>query len=328
MKVGIAEIIETKLTAYGKSDVGRVRANNEDRFYFDSKKGIFLVVDGMGGHLAGEVAAEIACETITKRLERETANIPERIREAITLANNEIFRQSQSNEKYDGMACVLTVAVIEKKLVTVGHIGDSRLYLLTDNKIKKMTNDHSPVGVLEDSCQITELEAMQHTNRNEVFRDVGSTEHSPNDVDFIDIYQFEMPAESALILCSDGLTDLITENRIFNNYQLHQDNPITLVETLIDEANQAGGKDNITIVAVTNSLRAYELSKQNHQTLDSNLNDELKEIIAEQIDGQKPKANLFKRIFFSRPAFFIYGILLAILGFFIWGRYFSEVVNK
>lgn len=324
MNVGVAKIIETKLTAYGKSDIGRVRANNEDRFYFHSKKGIFLVVDGMGGHLAGEVAAEIACETITKRLERETANISERIREAITLANNEIFRQSQSNEKYDGMACVLTVAVVENNLVTVGHIGDSRLYLLTAEKIKKMTNDHSPVGVLEDICQITELEAMQHTNRNEVFRDVGSTDHSPNDVDFIDIYEFEMPSESALILCSDGLTDLVTENRIFNNYLLHQENPITLVETLIDEANQAGGKDNITIVAVTNSSRAYEFSKQKHQTLDSNLNDELKEIIAEHTDGQKTTSNLFKRIFFSHVAFFVYGILLAVLGFWVWVKYFIK----
>src|SRR3954466_8520484 len=154
------------------SDVGSVRPNNEDRVYCDEARGFFLVVDGMGGHEAGEQAAEIAVERIRIRLERQTGAVEQRLREAITLANNAIYQSAQEQPEWEGMACVLTAAVIEEGQVTVGHVGDSRLYRIKRGTIEKITRDHSPVGEQEDSGELTEREAMRHPRRNEVYRDV------------------------------------------------------------------------------------------------------------------------------------------------------------
>lgn len=305
-----AKPAKNPLKTFGKSDVGKVRENNEDRFYFDAENGFFIVVDGMGGHNAGEKAAEIGCETIKKRLERLTGEIPERIREAITLANNEIFRQAQENEEFSGMACVLTAAIVENNFVTVGHIGDTRLYLLTEEKITKITKDHSPVGILEETFQISELEAMRHPNRNEVFRDVGSREHSPNDTNFIDIYEFEMSAESAILLCSDGLSDLLTSNQILTIYQQHKENLPNLIETLIHEANNSGGKDNITVLIASNGIEVSDTEQIFHETQEIVLNEEM---ISRPEKYFRPKSNILKTILYSRLAFFIYGFILAVL---------------
>src|SRR5437868_1527820 len=123
--------VTLKLNSAGLSDQGRKRGNNEDRFYADPDHGIFLVVDGMGGEAAGETAAEIAVNVIRARLERDSGTPPEKMREAIALANNEIFQASQRNPVWRGMACVLTAALIGNDRITIGHVGDSRLYLLS-----------------------------------------------------------------------------------------------------------------------------------------------------------------------------------------------------
>src|SRR5277367_104031 len=112
------------------SDTGKVRDQNEDRILADDVRGCYAVIDGMGGHAAGEKAAEIALERLRARLERQTDSIEQRIREAITIANNAIYEASQSKPEWKGMACVLTVAVVEKGFATIGHVGDSRLYKL------------------------------------------------------------------------------------------------------------------------------------------------------------------------------------------------------
>ncbi len=147
--------------------------------YCDDVRGIFLVVDGMGGHEAGEQAAEIAVERMRMRLERQTDSVEQRLREAIALANNSIYEAARKNPEWNGMACVLTAAVMEDGQVTVGHVGDSRLYRIKRGHIEKMTHDHSPVGEREDSGELSEAEAMQHPRRNEVYRDVGSEERTP-----------------------------------------------------------------------------------------------------------------------------------------------------
>ena len=103
------------------------------------------------------------------------------------MANNEILRAARANPEWEGMACVLTLAVLENGSAVVGHVGDSRLYQIRRGEIRKITHDHSPVGEREDSGEIAEAEAMRHPRRNEVFRDVGSEEHAPDDPDFIEI---------------------------------------------------------------------------------------------------------------------------------------------
>ncbi len=241
-------MVKTKIKAAGASDMGRVRHNNEDAWYIDADRGIYLVVDGIGGQAAGEKAAEIAVECVRARLERPTGAAEERIREAIAIANHEILRQARANPEWDGMACVLTLAVVEDGSAVIGHVGDSRLYEIRGGAIRKVTHDHSPVGEMEDEGELSEAEAMRHPRRNEVFRDVGSEEHAPSDPGFIEVARIPFAGDSALLLCSDGLSDLVPSAKIRETVEAHAGDPEAAARALIDAANRAGGKDNVTVV--------------------------------------------------------------------------------
>src|SRR6476646_7197933 len=161
-------------TAAGDTDPGLQREVNEDRFHVDVARGLFLVVDGIGGQAAGGKAADVALTMLRTRLERETGPTADRVREAITIANNEIHHVASLRPEWMGMACVLTVAVVGEQVATIGHVGDTRLYKLHGDGMEKITRDHSPVGEREDANEISEIEAMRHQRRNEVYRDVGS----------------------------------------------------------------------------------------------------------------------------------------------------------
>jgi serine/threonine protein phosphatase PrpC len=238
------------LIAAGQTDTGRQRTVNEDRFYCDAGHGLFIVIDGIGGQAAGGKAADIAISTLRTRLEREIGTASERVREAIALANNEIFRVAGTRPQWGGMACVLTVAVVDHGRVTIGHVGDTRLYKLHGGRIEKITRDHSPVGEREDSKELSELEAMQHPRRNEVYRDVGSQPHEPDDPEFIDIDDIPFEPDAALLLCSDGLSDLIDSATIADVVSQCVGEPEAVARALIEMANAAGGKDNVTVVYV------------------------------------------------------------------------------
>jgi parallel beta-helix repeat protein len=253
--------VSSRYRSAGLSDPGRKRDNNEDRFHADPDRGIFFVIDGVGGHNAGEKAADVALSIMRARLERPTGVAVERIREAITLANNEIYALSHTNAAWAGMACVLTVAVIEGDTVTIGHVGDSRIYLIRDGAIQKLTHDHSPVGEREDSGDIDELAAMRHPRRNEVFRDVGTEEHAPDDQNFIEIAIAGWDRESALVLCSDGLTDLVPSSVLLRIVEAYAGRPEAAVRALVDAANEAGGKDNVTAIVVEGSGFARAVAK-------------------------------------------------------------------
>jgi parallel beta-helix repeat protein len=243
-------MVKTTLRYAGASDPGRVRGNNEDAYWIDADRGIFLVVDGIGGQAAGEKAAAVAVERVRARLDRQTGSTEQRIREAITLANNEIFRAAQSNPDWKGMACVLTLAVLENGSAVIGHVGDSRLYLVNGGEIRKVTHDHSPVGEREDAGELREADAMRHPRRNEVYRDVGSEEHSPDDPGFIEVQTIVFEPGSALVLCSDGLSDQVPSSAIRDAVGRHAGDPDAAVRELIAKANAAGGKDNVTVLVV------------------------------------------------------------------------------
>jgi len=157
------------LIAAGQTDTGRQRDVNEDRFYCDAARGLFIVIDGVGGQAAGGKAADVALSTLRKRLEREMGPVAQRVREAITNANNEIYRLAGTRPEWNGMACVLTVAVIDNGSVTIGHVGDTRLYKLRNHGLEKITRDHSPVGEREDAGEppfATPRNAAAGTMRN------------------------------------------------------------------------------------------------------------------------------------------------------------------
>lgn len=236
--------------AAGATDVGRQRELNEDRFHVDADRGVFIVVDGIGGQAAGDTAADIAITSMRDRLARQTGSLSDRLREAITIANNEVHRLASTRSEWRGMACVLTAAIVDGNRAIVGHVGDSRLYKLQGSQIEKITPDHSPVGEREDAHELSELEAMRHPRRNEVYRDVGSESHTVADPDFVFLAEIDLPPDAALLICSDGLTDLVPSETIRRIAASHAGSPEDVVRGLIDAANDAGGKDNITAVFV------------------------------------------------------------------------------
>ena len=244
------------LTAAGGTDAGLQREVNEDRFHVDVARGLFVLVDGIGGQAAGGKAADVALTMLRTRLERETGPTADRIREAITIANNEIHRVASLRPEWTGMACVLTVAVVGEQVATIGHVGDTRLYKLRGDSIEKITHDHSPVGEREDANEISEIEAMRHQRRNEVYRDVGSEPHAQTDPDFIDLLEIPFEPDAALLLCSDGLTDLVESATIHEIVAQLAGRPDEVVNALIEAANDAGGKDNVTVVYVEGELFA------------------------------------------------------------------------
>ena len=236
------------LAAACQTDAGRVRRNNEDVPVCDAERGVFAVIDGVGGQSAGEVAAAIARRVMLDRLARPLGTPAERVCEAIALANNAIFKSSEESPEYEGMTCVLTLALVVDDRVTIGHVGDSRIYKLRPAGIRKLTHDHSPVGEREDAREITELEAMRHPRRNEVFRDVGSNYRDKDDDGFVEIVEDTIESDAALLLCTDGLSDMVPSSAIERVVQQHAGDPQAVVDALVSAANDAGGDDNITVV--------------------------------------------------------------------------------
>ena len=238
------------LAAAGRTDPGRLRAVNEDRLHVDAARGLFVVIDGVGGQAAGGKAADVALSMVRTRLEHGTGPVEARIREAFTIANNEIHRLAGTRPEWRGMACVATVLLLDGARAVAGHVGDTRLYKLSPSGIEKVTHDHSPVGEREDAGEISELEAMRHSRRNEVYRDLGSDAHEAADPEFIEVVETRFAHDSAFLLCSDGLTDLIDSAAIDDLVSRFAGEPDRVVSALVDAANRAGGKDNVTVVYV------------------------------------------------------------------------------
>jgi serine/threonine protein phosphatase PrpC len=232
---------------------GLERDINEDRVLVDDGRGLFLVVDGLGGHAAGEVAAATAVRVIEenlKLLDSSAENVEAQLRLAIAAANNRIYELAQTHPEYDGMACVLTVAVASGDRIVAGHVGDSRLYLIWNGKIRKITSDHSPVGEFEDQGLLTEKQAMFHPRRNEVFRDVGSVPRQADDPQFVEVKNFLFRPDAALLLCSDGLSDCVPSVEINQIIERFDGDPAKTAQQLVEAANAAGGRDNISVVFV------------------------------------------------------------------------------
>ncbi len=255
------------LRAAAASDAGRERGNNEDRVLCAPELGIFAVIDGVGGESAGEVAADTALEVLKGRLSRRTTDAARLVREAIALANRRIHERAQADPGLAGMACVLTVAVLDAAdsratQATVGHVGDSRLYALQAGEIRKVTHDHSPVGAQEDEGRLSESEAMRHPRRNEIFRDVGSEDHEPDEEGWIEILEVPFDPAGALLLCSDGLSDMIPAREILAAVEANAASPEAAVRALVERANAAGGKDNVSAVLVAGERFAEAVARR------------------------------------------------------------------
>ena len=290
------------------SDAGRVRSENQDRAYADDERGIFLVVDGLGGHAAGERAAEIAVAAVRDEMAQLDGDPKDRIRRAITAANNRICEEAAANETLRGMACVLTLALISEDKVFVGHVGDSRLYLTWNGAIRKLTSDHSPVGEREDAGELNEAEAMSHPRRNEVFRDVGSRPRLPDEEDFIEIKEFLFKPDAAILLCSDGLSDLLTSAEMLQVMEHYEGDPGRVAGELVEAANTLGGTDNITAIFVAGREFLGNTSPAAAEARARNAITKARDgVLAEEGPGA------VARLLTTRVAFLIYGFLIGVV---------------
>ena len=291
------------------SDPGRERENNEDRVLCDAERGIYAVIDGVGGESGGEIAAQTALEILQARLSRRTTDAARLVREAIALANKQIWERAQANPALAGMACVLTVAVVDGDQATIGHVGDSRLYLLRPGEIRKITRDHSPIGSREDVGEISEAEAMSHPRRNEIFRDVGSAPHEPDEEGFIDVTRIAFPADGALLICSDGLSDLVTSGAILSTVETRADDPRQAVKDLVAAANAAGGKDNVSVVLVEGKRYAASVKAADADSTTATGTAKRPELRRAQ-HASRSGAGWLWAAFASRPAYLLYGLVL------------------
>lgn len=237
------------------SHTGLIRDINQDSYFVsEDKMNLFVVADGMGGHKAGEVASSIAIDSVKKYIEKHISQeygeydeaVSRIIEEAIVDANTKIFNKSMEEEKYQGMGTTLTMAFIQSKLF-IGHIGDSRAYLIRNNEIRQITQDHSLVAELLRNGTITEKEAKTHPQKNIITRALGTEENIQ-----IDIYTIELLAEDIIVLCSDGLSNLVEQMEI-KECLANSKSMQFGCEHLVDLANERGGYDNITIIAIKNN---------------------------------------------------------------------------
>jgi serine/threonine protein phosphatase PrpC len=248
---------------FGLTDTGKQRDNNEDTFIAQQSAGnrfiIACVIDGVGGYTGGEVAAALAREAILQRLDKPSGEIIPLIIDCFNQANENILKEKKQNHEYSSMACVATLALIdiEHNQFYYAHVGDTRLYLLRDASLVKISHDQSFVGFLEDSGRLTEEEAMNHAKRNEINKALGFETSLAKDSEYIETGQSPFLPGDMLLLCSDGLTDMVGTAEITGIITQNSSLKDKCRE-LITAANQHGGKDNITVVLAQNNREAIK----------------------------------------------------------------------
>lgn len=222
------------------SDVGRVRKANEDSYFVRSP--LFVVADGMGGAQAGEVASKIAAEAFKEPLDESLAPEP-RMAQVVRRANLEINTQAKSDQEFHGMGTTLTALLLGDDEITVAHVGDSRAYRLRGGELERMTRDHSLVGEMVRRGAITEAEAEVHPQRSILTRALG-----PEPEIDVDTLSHNVKPGDVYLICSDGLTGMVSDAQIAA--EMGSGKPMgEVADTLIRAANEAGGVDNITVVA-------------------------------------------------------------------------------
>jgi protein phosphatase len=224
-----------------RTDTGRQRNANEDSLF--TRSSLFVVADGMGGAQAGEVASKTAAESFDREL---PPGPPEQIlRQTIEAANRTIYERARNDPDLAGMGTTITAAIVdpESEEVAIGHVGDSRAYRLRDNRFERLTRDHSLVEEMRRKGQLTEAQAEDHPQRSIITRALG-----PEPEVEVDLQTVPAQAGDVFLICSDGLTTMLGDEQI-GRLLARSTSMRSAVRALVDEANRAGGRDNITVVA-------------------------------------------------------------------------------
>lgn len=244
-----------------KSDLGLRRKNNEDSFLADENMGLFMVLDGIGGHLAGEVASKLGLNAIKENVMRSltdkrfplSQNKSREVKilnESLVLANKVIYEAANSQPEYSGMGTTVASLLLGVKKIAIAHVGDSRIYLIRENSIERLTEDHSFVVEQIKRGVITSEEAEKSGMKNIITRALGAEELLTPTLDEI------IPFDNDLFLiCSDGLTDLVTDDELLEIILRNRHVLDHAIQNLIDKANEKGGKDNITAILISIKCR-------------------------------------------------------------------------
>lgn len=237
-----------RFTCAARTDVGVVRAGNEDAFLMVPESGVFIVADGMGGHAAGEVASEMAVTIVGKALENVAGepdpDAAEIIRRSIIDANGQIFQRTLVEQDKRGMGTTATAMVINGVQYIVGQVGDSRAYVYRDEQLLQVTKDHSYVQEQVDAGYLTPEQARTHPYSNVITRCVGAN------VDVApDVYSGTLHVDDVYLLASDGLTGMIEDEDLMDMMKNLRE-PQQLADELVDEANRRGGLDNVTVIVI------------------------------------------------------------------------------
>lgn len=243
---------------YGMTDPGMMRKNNQDAFiatwisYMGNNAMLLAVIDGVGGYAGGDIAAAITREAVKKYMDGCMVPSPEIcLEQSLIIANNKITSKALSNASVGMMGCVASACIVlPDKRMFYAHVGDTRIYVYDGEKLRKVTHDHSIVGELEDCGFLTEEQAIVHPQRSIITRMLGETIHRLGD-GFVEIGLIILPDKYQILLCSDGLTDQL---RLKSICAIMKDiMPLEeKVKTLVEAANCAGGRDNVTVVIAEN----------------------------------------------------------------------------
>ncbi len=231
---------------FGRSDVGKVRSNNEDTYFAADRDGVFLVADGMGGHKAGEVASGLTRDVLGAKLAKldNGANIEASIRDAFLAANESVRNTASTNTDQQGMGCTCVLLMLREQNFFIAHVGDSRVYLFRKGQLKQVTRDHSYVEELFIRGLINEEEKKGHPYRNQITRYIGCSAKLE-----VDITSGPVWNDDVFLLCSDGLTEEVGDKRIQEIFEQNTD-PEASANRLIEEALANGGRDNVSVIVV------------------------------------------------------------------------------
>lgn len=231
---------DTKLQVCSRTDVGRVRASNQDALVVSEAMQLYGVADGMGGHNGGETASAGARDEVIRSLQGKTPSL-EALRAAVKAANAALFKQQQEDESLSGMGTTLSLIWLSERFAYLGHVGDSRVYRMQDGKLSQLTDDHSLVGELVRAGYLTPEQAEHHPNKNVITRAVGTEE----DID-VDMAVEERRRGDLWLVCSDGLHGMLSDEKM--EAILSVNTPEAAAKLLMEAALKAGGRDNISLV--------------------------------------------------------------------------------
>lgn len=232
-----------RVRMWGVTDPGLCRERNEDAVAWSTERCWALVADGMGGHQAGEVASDLVVKTVRERLDVDPArNVKRQLHRAVIEANRRIHAEAAADERRRGMGATVVLVRFTPRRLVVAHVGDSRLYRLRNGHLVQLTRDHSLVQELVDGGMLSAEEALHSPHRNVITRAVGH--HASVDVE---VASHPCRRGDRILLCSDGLTDLVEDDRLAACLSSAAP-PESVVETLTELANQAGGRDNIAVL--------------------------------------------------------------------------------